>query len=133
MKVCSKCKESKPLSDFTKDKNGKSGVHHYCKVCLRSNKNKGYSYHKSRARRLIATYNITESELALMYESQNGKCKICGEPKEFISKRKGLVVDHNHITGEIRGLLCYSCNTFIGNAQDNVDVLKSAIIYLSNG
>ena len=45
---------------------------------------------------------------------------------------KSLCIDHNHVTGKVRGILCKSCNLLIGNAKDNVDILKSAIVYLTS-
>lgn len=59
-----------------------------------------------------------------MVQRQGGRCAICKKvPKK-------LVVDHNHVTGELRGLLCLSCNFCIGNAHDDVSILQSAIDYL---
>ena len=63
-----------------------------------------------------------------MYKTQNGKCLICGVTESCLGHR--LAVDHCHTTGKIRGLLCKSCNTAIGNFKDNIDNLKNAIIYL---
>ncbi len=67
--------------------------------------------------------NITYREYEKMYEEQGGKCLFCG--KEF----KVLAVDHNHNTGEIRGLLCLRCNLKI-EAYENVDVRNNIIKYL---
>jgi hypothetical protein len=61
---------------------------------------------------------------------QGGSCKIC-KTHESNLKRK-LFVDHCHTTGSVRGLLCQSCNTMIGNAKDNILVLQAAINYLSS-
>lgn len=46
--------------------------------------------------------------------------------------KKGLVVDHNHDTGEVRKLLCFECNTGLGFLQENVELLKRAIEYLAS-
>jgi len=69
-------------------------------------------------------YGITYSEYKARSVTQAFKCKICG-----VDERK-LVVDHDHKTQKVRGLLCHSCNCAIGLLKDNVDVLKSAINYL---
>ena len=55
---------------------------------------------------------------------QRGKCAICK------SDEQELVVDHNHNTGEARGLLCPSCNYMLGMANDNVSIIESAIQYI---
>lgn len=57
---------------------------------------------------------------------QGGKCAICGEE----ANGNRLAVDHNHETGEIRGLLCHQCNTGLGSFRDNPQLLKQAIAYL---
>ena len=66
-----------------------------------------------------------------MNEAQNGVCAICGEVN--VAGRR-LAVDHNHETGQVRGLLCCSCNRGIGFLRDHTDILESAVNYLkSNG
>jgi hypothetical protein len=58
------------------------------------------------------------------------KCEVCKTPSEHF--KKGICYDHNHQTGEFRGWLCGNCNTTLGLVKDNVDTLKSLIIYLEN-
>jgi len=65
-----------------------------------------------------------------MYAVQNGLCAICLKPEK---ERAHLSVDHNHATGEIRGLLCHRCNLMLGSAQDSPFVLKNAVKYLKKG
>ena len=79
--------------------------------------------------RLKTHYNITLEEYDKMYNKQRGKCMICGVHQSEI--KKGLHVDHNHITGEVRGLLCFSCNSLLGNANENISILNNAILYLN--
>ena len=73
-------------------------------------------------------YGITLEGKKGMYESQEGLCKLCGErlPEDF---RKANV-DHNHETGEIRGLIHWSCNKLIGFVENNIDLVESVYIYL---
>ena len=63
-----------------------------------------------------------------LYEKQHGLCAICGKKET----REGyiLAVDHDHVTGKIRGLLCNNCNTGIGLLQDSYDILISASEYI---
>lgn len=59
---------------------------------------------------------------------QHGKCAIClREPNG-----RPLDEDHDHVTGEVRGLLCRSCNTAIGKFGDNPATLERAIDYLKH-
>ncbi len=66
-----------------------------------------------------------------MLNKQKRKCAICGKHQR--KQRANFAVDHNHITGQIRGLLCSSCNLGIGNLQDSPILLKKAVRYLENG
>lgn len=89
----------------------------------------GYRLWK-RGRTLQQKYGITLGDYNRMLESQGGGCAICGEsPKKG---KKLLAVDHNHKTGEVRGLLCGRCNAMIGFSGDAPDLLKAAIRYLEN-
>jgi hypothetical protein len=68
-----------------------------------------------------------------MFLKQSGKCSICNNSetvKDLKGKIKYLAVDHNHETGEVRGLLCNACNTGIGKLGDSVKILENAIKYL---
>jgi len=70
-------------------------------------------------------YNITKQEFEEMKAKQNGMCAICGR------ENNNLVIDHNHKTGKVRGLLCTACNVGIGLLQDSVDILTIAIKYIT--
>jgi hypothetical protein len=83
------------------------------KVANESHRRNRYKHiEKLRNERLQKLYNITQEDYLIMLENQNNKCLICGRDKSnFI---KGLHVDHNHTTGEVRGLLCSNCNGSLG-------------------
>ena len=67
-----------------------------------------------------------------MLAEQEGCCAICGT--EDPGKNGRFNVDHNHDTGEIRGLLCYGCNVGIGHLRDNPSICLAAAEYLfTNG
>jgi hypothetical protein len=127
LKRCSKCKKSKPLEEFCKSKNGKYGHHHYCKLCLGNQQKKVYKKlkEKRKIKAISSRYKISIEELNGLYTEKN--CAIC--QNEFKSKRTTLI-DHDHSTGKIRGLLCPKCNNLLGSCNDNIEVLKSAINYL---
>lgn len=80
---------------------------------------------KSRLKRL---YGITPEEYKIIFSLQDGCCAICSRNQSILKKR--LSVDHDHATGEIRGLLCDACNRGIGLLKDSIDNLKFAILYL---
>jgi hypothetical protein len=62
-----------------------------------------------------------------MYRAQGGLCDICKNPPK---PNRALCVDHDHITGKNRGLLCDYCNSAIGFLKDDTQVLAAAIVYL---
>lgn len=77
---------------------------------------------------LKTKFGLSSNEFSKMSESQHGLCLICGNPpKRF----KNLSVDHDHKTGEIRGLLCLVCNLVLGHAKDDINYLTKCINYLN--
>jgi len=87
-----------------------------------------------RDRTLDVLYGITQLDYERIYSMQGGKCAICGKEETArackSSRPKRLSVDHNHKTGEIRGLLCNRCNTAIGHLQENPVTLINAANYI---
>ncbi len=77
---------------------------------------------------LFKNYGITLEQYNQMSEEQNGLCLICKQP----SGNRKLAVDHNHQTGEIRGLLCMKCNLGLGMFRHNTLILFEAIKYLKD-
>lgn len=73
--------------------------------------------------RLIRIYGIGLSEYNKLLREQNNCCAICGKPTK-------LAVDHNHVNGRVRGLLCFHCNTILGHAYDSIYILKKAADYM---
>ena len=72
-------------------------------------------------------YGMTLHDKEQMIRSQNYKCKICGS--KFKSMRYAQV-DHNHITGKIRSILCVSCNSVLGRYNEDIKVFENMIKYL---
>ena len=80
------------------------------------------------------TYGITAEDYYDMLVAQNNKCAIC-ESEEVNNSRVSsgkLFIDHCHTSGKVRGLLCSKCNHSIGLLNDDVDLLRKAINYLTN-
>jgi nitrate/TMAO reductase-like tetraheme cytochrome c subunit len=128
-KTCTKCAIEKDLSEFYKSKFGPQGRSSECKVCTNARQKANYNPIKSRAKNLKNRFGLSLEDYDQMLESQNGQCKICGT--DTPGNKGRFVVDHNHVTGEVRGLLCWSCNVGIGHLQDNPSILLSAFNYLS--
>ena len=86
-----------------------------------------------RSKNLLHRFKLTTDAYDQQFVHQRGLCAICEKPEEALDAKgrvKWLSVDHSHSTGELRGLLCYKCNTGLGKLGDSITVLKSAIKYL---
>lgn len=144
MKICLTCKESKPETEFSKNKNTGDRLQSSCKVCQHNaqtewykknpaaNRNQCKKYYggnknKWRERQYKNTYGMTIEEIEGMFVSQNGKCPIC--EKEF-QTIKTMHIDHDHMTGVTRELLCGKCNTAIGLLEENIKHMENAINYV---
>jgi hypothetical protein len=79
--------------------------------------------------RLKAEYGLTPEDYNIMLERQGSLCALCGATPLSVHHRK-LVVDHDHVTGRVRGLLCHNCNLVLGHLGDDVNLMKRAIAYL---
>ena len=74
-------------------------------------------------------YGVTPERYADMLREQKARCAICGAT-ESIGTRSSLVIDHSHVTGAVRGLLCSHCNMGLGFFHDNTESLFQALEYL---
>lgn len=81
----------------------------------------------ARKARIKYLFDITADEYEQMLKAQNGVCSICHKPNR---DGKKLAIDHNHITGKVRGLLCRNCNIGIGFFNDKLELLWNAYQYL---
>lgn len=84
-----------------------------------------------RKARLKAKYGLTEADMQTMLVTQGGRCAICNsdDPK---TPNGTWSVDHDHLTGAVRGLLCTRCNTGIGQLRDDPAILRAAADYLES-
>ena len=116
---------TKPLSEFPRNKRSKDGHAFYCKPCHnRKGRESRERHHGStRSYHLKARYGITGAEASRMLEAQAGLCAICRvRPAEH--------VDHDHVTGRVRRLLCFNCNGGLGQFRDDPFLLRAAAEYL---
>lgn len=81
---------------------------------------------------LLKKYNLTTKEYNIMLSKQEYKCPICKEPFNLVEGENKPPVDHNHKTGEVRGILCGRCNKALGGFKDSPAVLRSATNYLES-
>lgn len=130
MKTCNKCGTSKPITDYYKHPTGKDGYASICKPCKAEYESSRYDSQARRERTLKEGYGMSLDEYDALLADQGHSCAICGTGDPGHNSGR-FVVDHDHTTGDVRGLLCCSCNLMLGKAYDNVSILKSAINYLN--
>jgi hypothetical protein len=119
-KVCTTCKTEKPLSEF--HRMGKRGHHCYCKPCLKARPRRRKKYDRTEGN-LRRRYGLTVNERDKMLLNQRG-CAICGEDP------KRPVVDHCHVSGAVRGVLCHPCNIKLHAVEDE-KFRAAAMAYLA--
>jgi len=150
MKKCSRCKVEYALSFFNKDNKRKDGHTYHCKECVsfyskRANREttnlagklwKQKNPEKVRMDVVKRNYNLSWEEYIGLLQKQVFSCAICSTP---LKAHKGIehgvdvaCVDHCHTTGEIRGLLCSTCNTALGLFKDSKALLSRANEYLGD-
>jgi hypothetical protein len=135
-KKCNTCHIEQDLSKFYKDSSLPGGYKHRCKLCTRSYttelykktgakrraqtaawKLKNPSYVKNHS--LEAKYGISLDTYNIKLAQQDYRCAICYKHENDNAGGRKLAVDHNHSTGQVRGLLCYHCNLAVGMLSDN--------------
>ena len=133
---CNKCGEVKPLTDFYKtgrktDKN-KDNRHYTCKECTKARVKAAHAANPDKAREAFMrrNYGIGIDEYDAMLERQGSKCACCGteEPR---GKHNVFCVDHDHVTGKVRELLCKDCNIVLGIINDSPEHLMRLIQYIA--
>lgn len=141
---CKSCRKEKDLRNYHQNGYGEK---------LRQRRKQRLDFYRARDRqytkdnpasakgKLLKKYwaHLTKSEALLEYkrllESQGGVCAICSKPetctyKNNPNKIRDLCVDHCHVTGKVRGLLCDNCNVLLGRAKDDAKVCELAAVYL---
>jgi len=142
-KLCLTCNQEQDIENFPFTGKDKKYRKNKCKTCQSAYQkeyrdadpdamkdrwkkaSKKYYDTDRRRNRTLRQYGLDETDYNNLYDQQLGLCKICG-------KDLTLVVDHDHATGEVRGLLCNSCNVGLGCFEDKIANLMKAIEYLSS-
>ena len=138
-KWCPRCKAWLPLDSFGDKPSARSPSKKepYCHECKKKYDDALFQTEKYRDKRntrqrwynRFKKYGKTREELEALMEAQNHQCAICREPIAFADGPR-CHVDHDHITGVLRGLLCGRCNRGLGHFLDNVERLLAAVKYL---
>lgn len=81
----------------------------------------------SERRRKLVNWGTTEAQVTHMFEEQGSCCEACKRPLELWGRN--MVIDHDHATGLFRGILCSSCNSFLGIVEENIERIQGLIEY----
>lgn len=156
MKRCNQCGETKIGSEFPSQgrskATGERRLSSACRECRRRDSRTRYAANrderlryaaeyrdrnresilvKKRQGEIARKYGITPDAHAAMVAAQGGACLICGGAGGMSHMISTLVVDHDHSTGAIRGLLCAGCNIGIGLFKDDPNLILAAAAYLA--
>lgn len=137
MKKCPRCLQERDLTEFWKQNRAKDGLQSACKHCMRKARTSDEykdAYRKYISERIRKAPGVLREDYDRLLAEQLGVCKICGEPPTGDSnqRRVHLCVDHDHVTDEVRGLLCDWCNTGLARFRDDPKLLLSAIRYINS-
>jgi hypothetical protein len=119
-KYCPGCKAWLPLDRFHNCKSEPSGKRTRCKICFKRQND-------PHVRKYL--YGLTDEQLMALWEKQERRCGVCREPIPFRGGQASHI-DHDRITGEVRGILCPRCNRGLRAFQDNQVLLAEAAKYL---
>ncbi len=139
MKQCTNCKQWLQTTAFgnktwtNKDGSTTTAKKSHCRICISAqNLMRYHTNHKTKLayktasyRHRIKSYGLSEEDYLSLLSACNSVCSICQVPTD-----NTLHIDHCHKTGKVRGLLCTTCNTCLGLARDNPDLLHKMISYL---
>ena len=128
-KVCRKCGVELSVPDnWTKGRRGRNDCR--CRTCESNRRREYYLDNKDAHRNRVykSLYGITLDDYDEMLANQDFSCGCCGV--HHTEDRRKLCVDHDHHTGEVRGLLCDKCNTALGKLGDNLDGVMNLVNYL---
>lgn len=146
-KNCAQCFTLKHVLDFSIRRDSSDGRNRICKSCACDNaktdrdlnpvkfreRNRAYrgsNLEKVRAylkdKNLQRDHGITLADFQRILERQEGRCAIC----KCVPRGKNIHLDHDHLTGKIRGILCVRCNAGLGMFRDDPENMRRACEYL---
>lgn len=134
--LCGRCQTAKPRSDFYPHPYNTRGVRKPCKDCIRTDRRRRYLAGAGRDvaydQLLRREYGLTLAEYDAKFRAQGGRCAICrrGEVVLHSGRVRRLSVDHDHVTGAVRDLLCSRCNRIVWAIEENFAIINAVHAYL---
>lgn len=132
---CKYCHVDKPIAEFSKASRNSSGVQSYCKSCAKTyhKKYKQLNPEKSTDAHYKRSFGMTLDDVRALLHTQNNQCALCNVELSVLQGRgfsTNAHVDHDHITGKVRGILCGNCNTALGKLGDSIESIERVLSYL---
>lgn len=146
MRRCSKCGQEKPISEFYRKRRS---YYSHCKAChskmakawLDKTENRIKVNALAQIRQQARKYGLSLAEYKALLLKMPDRCEVCGESPSFDNRgggakyvsptsRRTIYIDHDHVTGAIRGFLCHGCNFAIGMVYEDPEVLRKLADYL---
>lgn len=135
--ACRDCDAALNVETAAKRHDLKGGHRHICKACHATRMRRWHARNPTKRidANLKAKYGLSIEDYTSMLAEQDGTCAICRQPESSAARKdtgqvRRLAVDHDHETGAVRGLLCSSCNSTLGNAKENPKRLRGCADYL---
>lgn len=148
MTICTKCGQEKPINAFSRDARKSNGLQSRCKACsttevLIARRKRPEHYRdinrryveRNPERHLRAKFGIEPKVKREMFARQCFVCAACGTDQHGnprIAGESGWCLDHDHGTGQLRGVLCWHCNVVLGYVRDCPRRLRALAAYLDN-
>lgn len=136
-KRCASCGETKPVAEFHRVSKDMPERRSYCKTCTTAKRRDSYQRRGGRdvsyAQVLQRDYGLTLAQYNDMLRHQAHRCAVCRRAetkKGRDGKPYRLAVDHDHVTGAVRGLLCHRCNILVWALEDNHTTLDAIRRYV---
>jgi hypothetical protein len=125
-KVCSDCRAELPLTAFGRNRAQPDGLANQCHDCLAASRKR---WNEQNPEYYQAWRNgLSASQYKALVKAQGGECAVCKRAQKHPFRR--LHVDHDHVTGNFRSLLCHSCNAALGQVQDDPVILRALADYI---
>ncbi|SRR6266566_4063802 len=134
-KQCSRCRDWLPFSAFSGHHTKKDGLNCYCRKCKVKNQRESRTPERSRQYKLRSEFGITLKQYDRMLEAQGGVCAVCHQPETHpdnhskAKQARRLSIDHDHRTGDVRALLCSSCNVALGRMNEDPERIRALAEY----
>jgi Recombination endonuclease VII len=128
MKFCPSCERILAIDEFVRNRSTNSGIGSYCRPCHNAKAAESIErlHGSTRHYHLKQRYGLGAAEVERMLDAQGWTCLLCDVQLTL----KTAHVDHDHLTGAVRGILCFNCNGGLGQFKDNSTALRRAAVYV---